>query len=301
MNSALPNGVGGGYDFFNGADRMSNYNPNDWVYSPLSPSSAFDVANFNTRFVEVQNELNGIKTQINNYKDFQFTYIVDSNQALKDWAENKSGNDYSSVLIKKGSYTLTRNADPIINLTSTNTNIIVGEDGSFIDIYKSNSGTTTCILYESRQNDPNKYIYGLNLSFHSTSGRAIYNCCNLTNCSVEVYGSSGSIAETGYENCTNLFRCKGVSNGTQTLKYAYGFRNCVNVKECIGNGTNESELDNTGVLCGFAHCTCVENCTGYGYATAFFDSYYSLTADSTYACNNTLNGGWNVSNIRNPL
>ena len=45
---------------------MANYNPDDYVFSPISAESAFDITNFNNTFSQIQNELNGIKTQLKN-------------------------------------------------------------------------------------------------------------------------------------------------------------------------------------------------------------------------------------------
>lgn len=214
----------------------------------------------------------------------EFTFVVDSNDRLREWATNShtDGQDYTSILIRKGTFEYS--ATTGIDLTSTNTKCIVGEAGSKIIINKTTSGTGTGIGYSVLPATDDYFITNLTLEYNATSGRGVRNARNLTNCNVTSTGSSGSVAVTGIEDCYNVTKCS--SNGLSTGSYGYGFRNCSNMYGCSGYG------EGTTLGTGIAHCNTVQNCRDTG-STPYYDSFFSTGADSTYACANTLEGGWN--------
>ena len=61
---------------------------------------------------------------------YMFTFVIDSNSALKAWADNAPGNDYKRVLIKKGTYTYSNTID----ISNGRTKCVVGEPESLIII-----------------------------------------------------------------------------------------------------------------------------------------------------------------------
>lgn len=194
--------------------------------------------------------------KINN--SLQFTYVVDSNQKLADWANNVAGNDYTSVLIKKGIWSY--NAGSVrypLNLTATGTKVIIGEVGSQLQIIGSSS--IVGLYYETVPDITDIDYLIFNVTVKVIGGRynyAFYRCVNLYHC-IGIDASSTGSSSYSFLLCNNLIRCKGTENrGT-------GFRECHSVKECVGN--------------------------------SYYLSYYSPTDDSTYLCDNTLNGGWNTT------
>lgn len=213
---------------------------------------------------------------------YAFTYIVDNDQKLADWANNVAGNDYTSVLIKKGTYAFTAptNTDETIfygiNLTKANTKIVVGESGAVINLraerWVSNSTWIFYALgYENRPNFNDYFIRNLKVT----------GTC---------YGQSGRTAHSFF-NCLNLEHCIGGSASGQTVNSRYvGFKQCLNVKSC------QTVFDTIGVsIYSFLECFGVERCLAQNNGAAYSSSYFSPTADSTYACANTLNGGWNTT------
>ncbi len=72
-----------------------------------------------------------------------YTYVVDSDEALAQFANNAPGNDYTSVLIRKGDWTLTR-----VLLFTPVTKVIQGEPGSriIIDISPGSASNTSWII-----------------------------------------------------------------------------------------------------------------------------------------------------------
>lgn len=219
-------------------------------------------------------------------QNFEFTYIVDSDQKLTDWANNVEGNDYTSVLIKKSNNPYTLSVSSGINLTTTGTKVIVGEAGSKIIINKTSSGTGTGISYDTLPTTNDYFIFNLTLEYNSTSGRALLRCINLTNCQIVANGNSTSVNITGLESCVNILRCDAKAYQSDVGNYSAGYRNCSNIRESSGYG--EALTRGTG----FYGCNSVQFCKDTSTAQ-YYDSYSSPTADPTYACANTLNGGWN--------
>lgn len=251
--------------------------------------------------------------KINN--SLQFTYVVDSDQALADWANNASGNDYTSVLIR-GQRTLSGLS---IDLSATGTKIIIGEPKSSINA-TYNGGTRSVFGYSSLPQTDDYFICGLSITVNFSNvggGGAAYvlmRCRNIYNSFITCNGNTGghcfrsceniyscsSVATAasnydnnnacGFRDCRNLFNCKGSAAATKKAD-AYGYYGCINVSNCSGiAGTTE----NNKKSCGFEQCLSVRYCQGSGVTAAYEASYFSPTADPTYACANTLNGGWNT-------
>lgn len=126
-----------------------------------------------------------------------YTYIVDSDQKLRDWANNVSGNDYRHVLIKSGQWKLTASSFTLgyaINLTKTLTWTVDGEVGSEIIItnyqwgigwnaYRCDSSKTattkvmTCVRESSTYYANPKVNYAVSVcwfAYGSTTSSATY-------------------------------------------------------------------------------------------------------------------------------
>ena len=201
----------------------------------------------------------------------QFTFVVDSNAKLTAWANATVGNDYTSVLIKKGEWT----SNTGVNLTTAGTKVVVGESGSKLVF----NGAEGCIYYDTPPNKPEYYMLGVTVEGTSNS-YGFNSCANLTNC-------TGTGSNTGFHLCSNLTNCTGTG-------ISYGFNSCANLTNCTGTGTG---ADNG---CGFKLCNNVIGCKAGGHCTTtvFENCYASSSNTSTYACADTPNGGFN--NTTNP-
>ena len=278
---------------------------------------------------------------------YRYTYVVDSDAKLTAWANNdkSSGQDYTSVLIRKGTWTSSKG----VNLTAAGTKVVVGEPGSKLVFTVRNNYS----LYYLGNRPSDGYMQGVTLQCESGAG--LFNCVNLTNCVVSAasYGFAGctnltscsAIVTTttnnspshGFIDCTNLTSCYGSGTGTGNNGYGYGFVRCDNISHCTGTGTGTTGYGFSGCTnltsCsgygsgtgsngyGFGDCTNLTSCsgsgtgtTGYGFAncqcvilskagsrctSAVFNSCYASNAkNSTYACADTANGGFN--NTTNP-
>lgn len=224
----------------------------------------------------------------------EFTYIVDSNQKLADWSNNASGHDFTSVLIKRGTWTSTKG----VNLTNAGTKIVVGEAGSKLAF----DYVEKCIYYEVVPTDIGCYMFGveamLNTSPHSSGsihGGIFESCCNLMNCSATVSGflNGSHDYRHGFSNCHNLTNCTGdakiISYGSpQTFyqctnlsnctgiaegpNYPSVFYECENLTNCTGtcNGTAR------GIAWAFSHCSRLTNCTSKSNGKAKFCQSYAF-------------------------
>ncbi len=201
-----------------------------------------------------------------------FTYIVDSNQALLDWANNATGNDYTNVLIKRGTWTLTKG----IVLDTVGTKHVYGEPGSkiFVDFLTTLSGNFYCF---SNNNSPgvsaemidsnlyDTWIHNVNIEISdrvstSASGTigGFTKVANLSNCSVYIHrdGSTGGKAShIGFSSCWFLDQCQAkISNSRGN---GFGYRYCYNLTNCLAVNTA------FGTACGYGTCQYLSNCKAY--------------------------------------
>jgi hypothetical protein len=221
----------------------------------------------------------------------EYTFIVDSNEALEAWGNNLAGNDYSHVFIKKGTWTSSIG----VNLSDTGTKVVVGQGGSILN-FTYNRG----LSYSSPPETPDYWMMGVYIdagSGYATVNRCFVNCVNLVNCFA--YGSNGFV------NCVNLVNCSAYS------WYQYNcFNNCINLTNCVAKPVTSTDSAN-----GFSNCIHLVNCAGYGSKSGYgfincrnmlmckkitredrgaFSNCY-MTADTSYPVANTAEGGWNVS------
>lgn len=248
----------------------------------------YDQANYLIAY-KVDNFPLAFKSDINDAKkSATYTFVVDSNQALSDWINNVSGNDYTSVLIKKGTweYSCPTTSDyytPRINLTATGTKVVVGEPGSIINLltcYGACIGYTakpTTDLYKYYMNNvkilsvagnggSKGFIYCLNLTGCEiiTGSRVhdpFYYCDHLRSCKVDSYLSNGVI---GFNNCNYLDDCEANINDGCGSNVGYAFYYCkyiTNSKAYIiqyKSGGGKNVASNYA----FYYCKCLVNCLG---------------------------------------
>ena len=236
------------------------------------------------------------------FTGYTFTYIVDSNQKLSDWANNVSGNDYTSVLIKPGTWSITNKN---INLDTTGTKVIVGESGSLLECLNVSTATFNTahngFLRSSKTNtdigtnpDSDRYIFGVNVRVTYMSGSAnidgafygFYGLCNLHSCTGTVVGASSySHSKTcAFGFCFYMYDCKGyVSSGRQynstyyQCRYMYscyaetqnarpwGYESCYNLTNCSGFWSGPSSYSNATI---FRSCYYLDGCFVTGRITS---------------------------------
>jgi hypothetical protein len=228
-----------------------------------------------TTFIMFYNHTDKTLTNIQKL-DFNYSYIVDSNQKLADWANNVAGNDYTSVLIKKGTWTYS-GVDGI-NLTATGTKSIIGETGAILS-FSISTNQKSALFYEAIPTTNDYFIKNITIKTTRHDNHCLNNCINIYN-SIVLAGNS-SVA---FLNCYNIIDCSG--SGTYAVSHCVGMRNVTIYK---GSGS-------IGYQRGLNDCYLVSDCKVIDdIPNAYYQSYSSPTADATYACANTLNGGWNTT------
>ena len=232
-----------------------------------------------------------------------FTFIIDSDQKLKDWADDVAGNDYSRVLIRKrtdglgDSWELIKDVSgvsysdptPVIDISNGRTKCIVGESESKIVINNSHSGIAYIAgikgsvsgSYPSFNQISNDYfLHNVNVSVSTGSGSSIsfYNCANLTNCTG---CTSGNTLGQGYGfyKCVNLVSCFGSVSGSPASGYSFHY--CVNLVSCSSSGS----------CYGFFVCTTLLNCFASNSNFPFGNSnnLTNCTASSSSSCFSSCN------------
>jgi hypothetical protein len=268
----------------------------------------------------------------------EYTYIVDSDQKLVDWSKNvrTNGQDYTSVLIAKGEWTLTINSNMgyFIRLTTTGTKRVTGAAGSklvFQNTYPSPSGAYGIYGHITTGGNsiyPNTEMYNDNSKDYSITGVTIdlssaknacgfQNCENLTNCTCySNSGSSGNSNSYGFSNCINLANCNGYGYNYErstNINNYYSFYQCINLSNCKGYGTGGNVANSYGKCYGFYSCMRLINCIGlnesngqasneyYGTGCGFYNCEY-LTGCTGRSKWNAINYGFlNCKNITNCL
>ena len=214
---------------------------------------------------------------------YRYTFVVDSNADLTAWANNdrSGGKDYTSVLIRKGTWTSSKG----VNLTAAGTKVVVGEAGSKLVFNNTEKG----LYYSAVPTGPEYYMRGVtveNTDAGGTDGSSFgfNSCTNLTNCSGTGTGTGTNGSGAGFNSCTNLTNCSGTGTGTGTGTNGggCGFNLCTNLTNCSGTGTCTGIGTGTGG--GFFNCSNLTNCSGTGTGTngagAGFHSCTSLTTCS---------------------
>lgn len=220
-------------------------------------------------------DIEGVETVLEQVDDLYdksfYTYVVNSDQKLLDWANAVEGNDYSVVLVKKGTWNSTKG----VNLTTAGTKVIIGQPDSLLKFTLSGENYYA-VFYDTLPTSPEYRIVGLNVDASFTSeGEAYRNCTNLTNCQVTANGPATSYTYAhGFRKCTNLTNC----TASASANTAYGFYECTNLTNCSGSGSAS----------GFQSCR--QGLLNHGTATS---CYSTKQNSSTYAWADTPNGGFN--------
>jgi len=234
-------------------------------------------------------------------RESQFTFIVDSDDALAAWADNAPGNDYSRVLIKAGTWTLSRDlangteANPraFIDISNGRTLSVTGEAGGRIELVhpRTSAAHTTGILGNVRRRwntldtpGPGYFFQNVEIITRiSGQGNSCFrDCFHLFSCTGLLETSGTGVDCAGFMNCSNLSDCVGASSG-QGSTHNSGFRGCSALSACSGTatGSNGSGFRECSDLCrcfgtaagamsntGFRECSNLHGC--FGTATAVF-------------------------------
>ena len=218
-----------------------------------------------------------------------FTYVIDSNDALEAWANNDPGNDYSRVLIKSGTWTITRNlsggteAAPLafLDISGGRTRTIIGESNSLISFVSTGAtGDWVCGINSDSPSGIDYFFERVSVEISGDTNHAAFRMCsNFISC----YGSGiGNFNNSGFRNCDNLTHCVAYSVGTVSNS---GFRDCTNINNCTATTVNSGTGNNSA----FRDCQYISRCnataTGTASNTGFRDC--SNITNSVASCDGT--------------
>lgn len=159
----------------------------------------------------------------------------------------------SSVLIKKGVWSSTKP----IRIASTVLRV-TGEGGSVINFPDNNLVDGFVCVSKETSTINNLVVEGIKVK----AGRSAFeNFPFVQNCVGEVYGH-GSNGPSPFRNCNKVLNCTSITINTTGKVFA--MHACYNVRGCSRSGSG-----------------------------LYNDSYSGSIASSTYACADTMNGGWN--------
>lgn len=217
-----------------------------------------------------------------------YTYVVDSDQALIDWANNdrNRGQDYTSVLIKKGEWKSNKG----VNLTQAGTLAVEGEIDSTLVFnfdFDFNLDVACITGYAEMHGITGVYITGF--------------------ASNDVAEIETTVSVTGFKQCYNLIGCDAKIDVNNAYNYgdpgqiyatSYGYHKCKNIVNCSGASSAEQVIQPSGTVglsAVFSDCTLVSRCKAGSHTDSviYRNSFASNTENYTYACADTANGGFN--------
>lgn len=190
----------------------------------------------------------------------QFTYVIDNQDAFEDWANNVAGNDYTSVLIKSGTYDFQHLVNiqesgvwEVIDLYATKTRYIKGEGD--VELTLAQVGRNISLLcynvnkYNVKPEDSPVSIENVNIHYTGTlNGTITLNgfsgFCSIINCNHIGDAPDMCANMTGFSLCHNMIDCK--ANGCEV-----GFLSCSNLVNCESHNTWGTS---------FKYCNFLSNC-----------------------------------------
>lgn len=238
----------------------------------------------------------------NSFLTSQATFTVSSNEDLAKWATNASGNDYTSVYIAPGTYTLESGS---VNLTAAGTKIVEGHPNAKLVFKSTNAAINTNYypaLYYTTKPDSQEYkmtnvivdVTGMNATSSNVYAVGFYNCINMLNCyaTAKSTGTKSWQAAYSYYACSYLINCQGASSGANNGN-AYTFSACTYLTNCIADETvYPATYDSQADIIPYAACSYLINCqarstNGYELTRGYFGCNYLTGCSATVSSSTT--------------
>lgn len=258
----------GGYKFKiddDGAVR-SIYQKNQGTYRKIADigASAQNVIYYDSETVttNVQDKIEDVETSLHkNEEDLlslsdrvsilenktDYTFVVNSDDDLEAWAENKEGNDYTYVYVNNNNNNIEYGfyCPQIIDLGATKTKIVSGAPGARITFVIGDTGNGYIRGHGGLERINNLIV---NIGYMSPCG--FLNCNNLINCKVtsgyindSTVKKESSSDNSGFKECNNLINCKAYG-------CKVGYESCSNILNCF------AEICYTG----YSKCNMLNKC-----------------------------------------
>ena len=248
----------------------------------------------------------------------RYTFVIDSDQALEDWANNTPDNDYSRVYIKKGTWSLSKSITggsesdfkAVVDLSDGRTDQIVGEAGSKLELtigedYMCGMKGDISEIYPSfSKNLSESFERNLNVEVKVSSSKVlrhiggICNFRNIYNSNVNVnYSTWSNGYGYGFFNCYRLVDCFAyvLTNG-QMSSFSYCYYHCSYIDSCQGDANSAGTGASAFKECaGLQYCSAVGRNFYRGYTDCFASPDGTTSAmPNTKGGSNTAVYGWNL-------
>ncbi|MCD8186227.1 MAG: hypothetical protein LUD68_07180 [Rikenellaceae bacterium] len=171
------------------------------------------------------------------------TFVIDSHAALAAWANHTPGNDYTSVVVKSGTWT----SDKRIHLGETGTKAVIGEGGSILAFTCPDGLGYDFESWGPKNPTSDYFIVGITVHMIH-GGNAFTSCCNLTGCHAVGIPITYSMA---FFECQNVINCSAVS-------FWIGFDNTLFITNCYAKDCNYG-YNEGGLQCNCQAVNCGES------------------------------------------
>lgn len=255
-----------------------------------------------------------------------FTYVVDSDQKLLDWANHVSGNDYTSVLIKKGEWHISRYIPLVKNYTSGDVATLAEALDGFT--YKIVGEAESYIVFDNSESAGIYLPTGSSAAgFNALRDGVLYGKIpfSITGVTIKApyFGNNGTEAlesdESGlFHGLVHMNNCHVIidnsaattpSISASTVGTYYGFANCYWLSNCSFYYYDRKSVQ---PFRGFSACRYMDKCNaeidvsgtgvnvavyGFGACRCVSDCYVRLRAASSSATKNV--GYYNCRRLTN--
>ena len=243
-------------------------------------------------------------------KTKQYTFVIDSDAKLRQWADNAAGNDYSRVLVRSGKwmYNLEGQIDVvdirIIDLSNGRTKSIDGEAGSIISIYVDLNCTYENINFAVVAGSENIIINNLDVQIYAAvnyinvTATVFKNCHRMRNCKAKIDFNNATCGQvSAFANCSRLYSCNGIAityfddvpEDASVITNA--FYSCTFLYDCEGTASSGTVATTVNP---FYYCRTGFGCRGRG-NTRSFSMCYMEQVSGTTSWANTAAGGYNYN------
>jgi hypothetical protein len=258
------------------------------LYRQLGTVSPEGLENLPALLADLKDMPDMLATEVQALKDADTaTFIIDSNEKLKAWADNDPGNDYTHVRIKTGTWTLdiepnrsncgtSANPKTVIDISDGRTLSVVGEAGSglVINITPTDQDTNyffQCIKGRLAGIYPNFSGYGVFTGSLRNTGKYLFENVNIK-MYVTTTKTSTTIFSFGFVGCVNLNNCEFMydhivaGSPTPNINLSdeiFGFLRCASLTNCTANIDTVLRINGGGMAngYGFSQCVTLTNCT----------------------------------------
>ena len=272
------------------------------------PGSYAKQADTSSAIADLQRQINALTPAgLENVR--KYTFVIDSNAKLRQWADNAAGNDYSRVLVRAGTWYYEFSGEVnatdlrVIDLSNGRTKSVDCEAGGSItmDINFSALSAANHTDIKAVAGSEKIVINNLNIYVNLESAKAVtasvfYGCHRMRNLNARIDVNANYGQASAFANCSRIYGCTGYVDSyfqdrenNEDNMLASAFANCTLLYDCEA----ESRI-NAGSAYPFYNCRTGFGNRGRGNNRGFYNCYMEQVSGNT-AWANTAAGGYNYN------